>query len=126
MEKSIIFTKSYDLAVAAYKQVVVRQKKGSDTSLQWWLSCISEIGANLYLAQESFSANNLSIKLYSARKACNRSIFATMLLRDSEVFTEEDSEKFVVDLTEIVKMLQESITTILEKRRKKQSKQTED
>jgi hypothetical protein len=117
MDKSILFTKSFDLAVASAKLCTSQGELGRQALTIAWAEAIREIGANLFLSTEvSGSQQTFSIRLYTARKQCQRARFFTSLLRDAALFTEETAGIYEQELLEIVKMLQASLSTLREKR----------
>jgi hypothetical protein len=123
MEKSIIYNKAVELAAMACQHVEgASGKHGTSASLSWWLTTLVEIGAILHLAQEGYSPRSLSIKLYMVKKACNKALFATSLLRNIELVTEEDAESYVVLIEEISVMVQAAIAEILAKQARNSSK----
>jgi len=113
MEESILQTKSFDLSVSVYKKVAELQKKQKDFLLsQWWAESVSAVALNMYLAQNIHTKSGLSIYLYVARKAAYRGLFWTKLLVEAGELEAEAARRIELELTELIKMLQASITTL--------------
>ena len=117
MEKSILQSKSFDLAVAVYQKVADLQKKQKEFLLsQQWADSVATVALHMYLAQELHSKNSLSINLYTARKSTLKGLFWTNLLRNMEYLSSDTAKEVTQGLTELLKMLQASINTFSRKR----------
>lgn len=117
MEKSILQSKSFDLAVAVYQKVADLQKKQKEFLLsQQWADSVATVALHMYLAQELRSKNSLSINLYTARKATLKGLFWTNLLLNMEYLSSDTAKEVTQGLTELLKMLQASINTLSHKR----------
>jgi len=64
------------------------------------------------LAQNIHTKSGLSIYLYVARKAAYRGLFWTKLLVEAGELEAEAARRIELELTELIKMLQASITTL--------------
>lgn len=118
MEESILQSKSFDLSVSVYKKVIELQRNHKDLILsQWWTESISAVALNMYLAQNIHTKTGLSIYLYTSRKAAYKGLFWTKLLVESDELEKSFAQEIENTLTELIKMLQASITTLNSKRK---------
>lgn len=123
MEKSILYTKSYDLTIAAYKTVAaIKEKYQNNQVADWLFQDISSISLNFYIANEYKSKRSFLIKLYIAKRSAARSLFWTALLRSLDIVTEEEADTFSLQLTEILKMTGASINTMTKKKKEEKVK----
>lgn len=112
MKENVIQTKSYDFALRVVK-TYQRHYKNSDVRslLRQFLASGTSIGANIEEAEGGQSKRDFIAKLSISYKEARETKYWIRLLRDSDIFNKEESEKLLNDCDELLRILTAILNT---------------
>jgi four helix bundle protein len=114
LAKSIIKQKSYDFALHILKLCTkLKGKKHYEIASQLLRSGTS-IGANVEEALAGQSRNDFSAKMCIASKEARETNYWLRLIKDSEIFDKQKTQKLIEESEELIKILSSIVKTVKE------------
>lgn len=116
MTKSIIKQKSYDFALQVIKLCTrLKAKKHYEIASQL-LRSGTGIGANVEEALAGQSRKDFSAKMCIASKEARETNYWLRLIKDSEIFDKQRTQKLIEESEELIKILSSIVKTVNDKK----------